>query len=190
MPFRTGSARQCGGKAFTSRSGAKLVAQCSVLGSRCTLEPVREEFSCCLSIVATVGQIVICGIAHGRRECWDAGSAESLAAKNAVFWRRRLGLCESFATGTITDFLPLGLEVVPIGRRQGWDWRAGHAFASSQLPFMVGRGWNCCRCSAKAMRHSDIRTTMNIYGDVVTDEMERAHSRVVALALDRREIAN
>ncbi len=42
----------------------------------------------------------------------------------------------------------------------------------------------------KQMRHSDIRTTMNIYGDVVTDEMERAHSKVVALALDRREIAN
>ena len=25
------------------------------------------------------------------------------------------------------------------------------------------------------MRHSDIRATMNIYGDVVTDEMEQAH---------------
>ena len=42
----------------------------------------------------------------------------------------------------------------------------------------------------KLMRHSDIRTTMNIYGDVVTDEMERAHSKVVALALDRQAIAN
>jgi len=27
------------------------------------------------------------------------------------------------------------------------------------------------------MRHSDIRTTLNIYGDVVTDEMQQAHSR-------------
>jgi hypothetical protein len=26
------------------------------------------------------------------------------------------------------------------------------------------------------MRHSDIRTTMNVYGDVVTDEMSQAHS--------------
>jgi len=26
----------------------------------------------------------------------------------------------------------------------------------------------------KLMRHSNIRTTMNIYGDVVTDEMEQA----------------
>jgi hypothetical protein len=35
------------------------------------------------------------------------------------------------------------------------------------------------------MRHSDIRTTMNIYGDVVTDEMEQAHGKVVGLALSR-----
>jgi len=33
------------------------------------------------------------------------------------------------------------------------------------------------------MRHADIRTTMNIYGDVVTDEMAQAHSKVVGLAL-------
>jgi integrase len=37
----------------------------------------------------------------------------------------------------------------------------------------------------KLMRHSDIRTTMNIYGDVVTDEMDQAHSKVVGLALNR-----
>jgi integrase len=38
----------------------------------------------------------------------------------------------------------------------------------------------------KLMRHADIRTTMNIYGDVVTDEMAQAHSKVVALALNGR----
>jgi hypothetical protein len=39
----------------------------------------------------------------------------------------------------------------------------------------------------KLMRHSDIRTTMNIYGDVVTDEMAQAHSKVVGLALSSRK---
>jgi integrase len=34
----------------------------------------------------------------------------------------------------------------------------------------------------KMMRHSDIRTTMNIYGDVVTDEMTTASSKVAELA--------
>jgi integrase len=37
----------------------------------------------------------------------------------------------------------------------------------------------------KLMRHSDIRTTMNTYRDVVTDEMAQAHSKVVGLALTR-----
>jgi integrase len=37
----------------------------------------------------------------------------------------------------------------------------------------------------KLMRHSGIRTTLNIYGDVVTDEMAQAHSKVVHLAIPR-----
>ena len=44
----------------------------------------------------------------------------------------------------------MGLEIVSDGRGESWDWQAGHALASSQLPFMVGRGWNCRRRSAKA----------------------------------------
>ena len=36
----------------------------------------------------------------------------------------------------------------------------------------------------KLMRHADIRTTMNVYGDVVTTEMAQAHSKVVGLALN------
>ncbi len=33
------------------------------------------------------------------------------------------------------------------------------------------------------MRHADIRTTMNTYGKVVTNEMAQAHHKVVGLAL-------
>lgn len=36
----------------------------------------------------------------------------------------------------------------------------------------------------KLMRHSDIQTTLNIYGDVVTSEMKEASSKVVGLALE------
>ena len=36
----------------------------------------------------------------------------------------------------------------------------------------------------KLMRHADIRTTMNVYGDIVTDEMSRAHKKVAGLALN------
>jgi hypothetical protein len=36
------------------------------------------------------------------------------------------------------------------------------------------------------MRHADIRTTMNVYGDIVTDEMEQASGKVAGLALTDR----
>jgi integrase len=35
----------------------------------------------------------------------------------------------------------------------------------------------------KLMRHSDIQTTLNIYGDVVTDEMQQAGSKIAEMAL-------
>jgi integrase len=37
----------------------------------------------------------------------------------------------------------------------------------------------------KLMRHSDIRTTLNVYGDVVTDEMAQAQTKVAHLALSK-----
>jgi hypothetical protein len=39
-------------------------------------------------------------------------------------------------------------------------------------------------------RHSDIRTTMNICGEVLTDEMGQAHSKVVGLALRRPDLSD
>jgi integrase len=35
----------------------------------------------------------------------------------------------------------------------------------------------------KLMRHSDIRTTMNIYGDAATEDLREAHTKIVGLAL-------
>ena len=48
---------------------------------------------------------------------------------------------------------------------------------------MVGRGGTPIAVQQKLMRHSDIRTTMNIYASVVTDEIEKASSRVAGIAL-------
>jgi integrase len=39
----------------------------------------------------------------------------------------------------------------------------------------------------KMMRHADIRTTFNIYGDVVTDEMTAASRKVAHLAFRSQE---
>jgi hypothetical protein len=38
---------------------------------------------------------------------------------------------------------------------------------------------------SEAQRHSDIRTTLNVYGNVVTDEMAQANSKVARMALSR-----
>jgi len=38
----------------------------------------------------------------------------------------------------------------------------------------------------RLMRHADIRTTMNIYGDVVTPDMREASGKVAMLALNGR----
>lgn len=35
----------------------------------------------------------------------------------------------------------------------------------------------------KLMRHSDIRTTMNIYGDAASEDLREAHNKIVGLAL-------
>jgi hypothetical protein len=37
----------------------------------------------------------------------------------------------------------------------------------------------------KLISHGDIRTTMYVYGDVVTNEMQEAHSRAVQMALPK-----
>jgi integrase len=47
--------------------------------------------------------------------------------------------------------------------------------------------WAPIAVQQKLMRHADIRTTMNTYGDVVTDEMVRAASKVAGLALNRAQ---
>jgi integrase len=39
----------------------------------------------------------------------------------------------------------------------------------------------------RLMRHADIRTTMNIYGDAVTRDMREAHGEIVGLALNGTE---
>lgn len=41
----------------------------------------------------------------------------------------------------------------------------------------------------KAMRHADVRTTMNTYGDVVTDEIVQASGKVARLAINGTETA-
>ncbi|PYX34749.1 MAG: hypothetical protein DMG80_00940 [Acidobacteria bacterium] len=58
-----------------------------------------------------------------------------------------------------------------------------HTFRHSYRSWLDSVG-TAITVQQKLMRHSDIKTTLNIFGDVVTDEMERAGAKVAALALD------
>jgi integrase len=56
-----------------------------------------------------------------------------------------------------------------------------HAFRHTYRSWLDAVGTTIA-VQQKMMRHTDIRTTMNIYGDVVTDEMTTASSKVARLA--------
>ena len=77
-------------------------------------------------------------------------------------------------------------------RLQESDDRGGHrARVSTHCMRHTWRSWldavgTPIAVQKKLMRHADIRTTMNVYGDVVTDEMTQAASKVAGLALNGR----
>ena len=56
-----------------------------------------------------------------------------------------------------------------------------HAFRHTYRSWLDAVGTSVA-VQQKMMRHSDIRTTMNIYGDVVTDEMTMAGAKVAQIA--------
>jgi integrase len=58
-----------------------------------------------------------------------------------------------------------------------------HAFRHTYRSWLDAVGTSVA-VQQKMMRHSDIRTTCNIYGDVVTDEMTIAGVRVAKLAFE------
>lgn len=97
-----------------------------------------------------------------------------------------------------TDWIfasPIKLGRLPIS--YPWYWRqlqqaaeqAGigklgtHSFRHTYRSWLDAVG-TAVAVQQKLMRHTDIRTTMNVYGDVVTNEMEQASSKVAGLALN------
>jgi len=69
------------------------------------------------------------------------------------------------------------------GKAAGIGWVGTHSMRHTYRSWLDAVGTQVA-VQQRLMRHADIRTTMNVYGDVVTDEMSRAHSKVVGLALN------
>ncbi|SRR5258708_36712602 len=68
-------------------------------------------------------------------------------------------------------------------RRQAWKKRVLHTFRHSYQMWTDAVG-TPIGVQQKLMRHADIRTTMNIYGDAASADMPEAHGKIVRLALE------
>jgi integrase len=72
-------------------------------------------------------------------------------------------------------------ELVRATEAAGIGHLGTHAFRHTHRSWLDAVGTPIA-VQQKMMRHTDIRTTMNVYGDVVTDEMTTAGSKVAQLA--------
>ena len=104
----------------------------------------------------------------------DVFSHERQEAGDTVCARERLDIRQSRADRSLASLLPVGYE-----RLSGLELRSSethslrHNYRSwldaAETPIVVQQ---------KLRRHSDIRTTLNVYGDVVANEMAQANSKV------------
>jgi integrase len=128
-------------------------------------------------------------------ECKTVGSAKTLALADDLMlrlraWKQASQFSESgdwvFASPFNIGRLPYSYtgtrcEIARAAEAAGIGHVSTHAFRHTY------RSWldavkTPIAVQQKMMRHTDIRTTMNIYGDVVTDEMSTASLRVAELA--------
>jgi integrase len=72
-------------------------------------------------------------------------------------------------------------ELARAAKASGIGHVSTHAFRHSYRSWLDAVG-TAITVQQKMLRHTDIRTTMNVYGDVVTDEMATASQRVARLA--------
>ena len=92
-----------------------------------------------------------------------------------------------FASPVKLGRLPISYAGVWQALRKAAD-KAGIGHISSHVFRHTHRTWldsvgTPVGVQQKLMRHADIRTTMNVYGDAGTADMREAHSKIVRLAL-------
>ena len=72
----------------------------------------------------------------------------------------------------------------PAGRKLGLGDIVAHL--PPHLSLLARFGWHFNGCAAELMRHAQIATTMNVYGDAMMESKRAANSKVVQMAFDRR----
>src|SRR5580658_5023303 len=105
-----------------------------------------------------------------------SGSAH-LESGNSVLGRRRLAVCFSESDRASTLVLRSSLAIFPYRRGDFWHWQIGTYSMRHTYRSWLDAAGTTVAVAQKLMRHGDIRTTMNVYGDVVTNEMQEAHAK-------------
>jgi integrase len=67
-------------------------------------------------------------------------------------------------------------------KRAGIGHVSSHTFRHTHRTWLDSVG-TTAGVTRQMMRHSDIRTTFNIYGDAPSEEMRGAHKKIVSIAL-------
>jgi integrase len=130
-------------------------------------------------------------INSGRTMSVDAGTLQIFAAWKAT---TQFGAEEDwiFASSAQIGRLPLSYTgVLHAFQRAAINAGIGalgtHALRHTYRSWLDAVGTSIA-VQQKLMRHADIRTTMNVYGDVVTDEMTKAQSAISGLALNGLQV--
>ena len=94
-----------------------------------------------------------------------------------------------FASPVKIGRLPISYAGVWQALRKAAD-KAGIGHLSSHMFRHTHRSWldavgTPIGVQQRLMRHTDIRTTMNVYGTAATADMRQAHAKIVRLALAR-----
>jgi hypothetical protein len=125
------------------------------------------------------------------RKSIDWTSSDVAGEVNELAKRRIIKLLEDYlqngdhALGTYRDQrdpLPVGEQYQKAADKAGIGGVGTHSLRHTHRSWLDSVG-TPVGVQQKLMQHSDIRTTMNVYGDAATAEMAEAHSKVVRLAL-------
>jgi integrase len=83
----------------------------------------------------------------------------------------------------INELFPKHVAVTHLPNAASIGHLRSHAFRHTYRTWLDSVG-TPVGVQQKLMRHADIRTTMNIYGDAATPDMREAHGKIVGLALN------
>ena len=145
------------------------------LGSRlCVQRGIVEQVVADVKTEGSARTFNLTGELLGRLKTWKQRSDFSGAADWIFASPIKLGRLPYSYTGVWRE-LVRAAEAAKIGHL------GTHSFRHTHRSWLDAVGTSVA-VQQKMMRHADIRTTMNIYGDVVTDEMNTAGIKVAQLA--------